>query len=86
PPPNYPRRDPNLFFQPPQTPTQQPEPNEINQTQQGSAESAVPLTNHAPFSSSEVHTVGFESTQPQNLNKRSSGSNRTPNSSEVPSN
>ncbi|MED6109916.1 hypothetical protein PIB30_037999 [Stylosanthes scabra] len=49
-------------------------------------ESAVPLTNHAPFSSSKVHTAGSESTQPQNLNKRSSGSNRMPNSSEVPSN
>ncbi|MED6170926.1 hypothetical protein PIB30_035797 [Stylosanthes scabra] len=86
-PPDYSRRDLNLFSQPPQTPTeQQAEPNETNQTQQGSAESAVPLTNQAPFSSSEVHTAGSESTQPQNLHKRSLGSNRTPNSSEVPSN
>ncbi|MED6191912.1 hypothetical protein PIB30_004989 [Stylosanthes scabra] len=85
-PPIYPRRDPNLFSQPPQTPTQQPKPTEINQTQQGSAESVVPLTNQAPFTSSKVHTARSESTQPQSLHNKSSRSTQMPNSSEVPSN
>ncbi|MED6111107.1 hypothetical protein PIB30_049482 [Stylosanthes scabra] len=82
---NDPRGGANLFSQPPQTPIQPPEPHEINQTQQGSAESVVPLTNHAPFTSAKVQSIGSMSTEAQNLNQRSSESTPTASSFEVPS-
>ncbi|MED6152120.1 hypothetical protein PIB30_088895 [Stylosanthes scabra] len=82
---NDPRGGANLLSQPPQTPIQPPEPHEINQTQQGSAESAVPFTNPAPFTSVEVKSLGSMLTEAQNLNQRSSESTPTPSSFEVPS-